>query len=259
MRSVSIKGVDYVSASEAARALGLAIPTLMTRVLSRSPEFTDWYFSDGLPTPKYKYPPKRLPFIWVYYFLTHVPTKLCYVGATGRYEKRKKIHLTLLADRRHHCKKLQETFNGDPDPAHWRWEAFIVGSREEAFRMEQKFIEMLHSENRLLNTSLDGRAPVTINNSDPLLQARRKEALDKWRSANRAQMSAVASAVCEKRWSDPTAKERWMGSGNPFAKKVKINGHVFGSVNEASRELGIPVKRIRRLARDPDNKDFHFT
>ena len=259
MRSVSIKGVDYVSASEAARALGLAIPTLMTRVLSRSPEFTDWYFSDGLPTPKYKYPPKRLPFIWVYYFLTHVPTKLCYVGATGRYEKRKKIHLTLLADRRHHCKKLQETFNGDPDPAHWRWEAFIVGSREEAFRMEQKFIEMLHSENRLLNVSLDGRAPIRHAVKDPEVAQRRRAGLDRWRSENKDQMSRVAVKVCERRWSKPGARDRWTGAGNPFSKKVEIEGKVFGSVKEASRSIGVDEKTIRRRCNNPDNKDFRFT
>lgn len=259
MRQVTINGIQYSSASDAARALGLPVSTVIARITRQSPVFSEWCYSDGNPTPVYKYPYKRPNPVWVYYFLTHEPSKRCYVGASGVFSHRKSSHLKMLRSGTHHCHPLQELFDSDPDEAHWRWEAFMVESRESALKMEQKFIEMLHSENRLLNVSLDGRAPIRHAVKDPEVAQRRRAGLDRWRSENRDQMSRVAVKVCERRWSKPGARDRWTGAGNPFSKKVEIEGKVFGSVKEASRSIGVDEKTIRRRCNNPDNKDFRFT
>lgn len=61
-----------------------------------------------------------------------------------------------------------------------------------------------------------------------------------------------------RRWSDLLVRAKRRGAGNPFAKKVQVDGKVYGSVKDAVKATGISEKTIRKRANDPTIANFSF-
>lgn len=256
-RAVNIEGIVYESVSEAARKLQIPTPTVFQRIYSRSPEYLRWSFVDNDSVPRNS--SYRYRFVdWVVYTLTHLPSGKVYVGMTGNFVARKATHRHNLKTNGHKTPQLQALFNEDPDWGNWEWFGYIVADKDEAVKMEQLKIDEFHSTGRLLNQSLDGKAPIAylMRNEENL--RRQREGTKRYVELNPGLLNARAKLMCETRWSSSENRKAWCGAGNPFAKRVMVDGVIYGSVKDAQRELKINEKTIRTRCRDPKYPNYTF-
>lgn len=131
-------------------------------------------------------------------------------------------------------------------------------SKDDAFALEQRLIDQLHNDGRLINSSLNGRSPIDVLNGDVEAVKRRNEGSRRWRIENAELVKETARRVCAQRWSDPEARTRWSGGGNPFSKKIKVDDITYPSVKDAERALGINEKTLRKRAHDPNQPNYTF-
>lgn len=52
------------------------------------------------------------------------------------------------------------------------------------------------------------------------------------------------------------SKER-MGAGNPAAKSIEVDGVLYGSVQEASRQTGIPSYKLYKMRKNNENNKIN--
>ena len=256
-RKVRIGGVEYTSASEASRQLDLKLPTVYTRLMSQTAQWKDWYYSDGLPTPVVKRG-KVKHHLYCCYLFEHLPTGKTYVGSTVDFSSRKACHLHDLRKGRHSCSKLQSLYDQDSNLDNWKWILVVCNGRLHMFEVEQQLIDNRKDTGLLLNTSLEAMSPIVHNLKDPLVAAKRLEALKSSFRTNRPVIAKRISEGMKSRWELPGAKESIRGGGNPFAKKVKVDGVVYGSVKDAQAALGINEKTIRKRANSPEYPNYSF-
>lgn len=257
-RAVIIDGNVYDTATLAAHTLGVALPTLYSRLYSRSPTWAHWHYVDSRPVPTIKKKRSAPVTDWVVYKLRHKPSGKIYVGMTGNLKIRQAHHRHLLRFNKHNTPALQELYNQDPSPESWGWSGSIVSTREEALELEQLTVNELHASGLLLNGSLDTKAPIVYNMQSPEYRERQRQGQLRMVEANREAFVERVREQAKKRWSATATRKAWEGAGNPFAKKVKVDGVVYGSVKDAQRELRINEKTIRTRARDPNYPNYTF-
>lgn len=257
-RYVRIEGRNYASATVAAEALGIPLPTLYARLNSPTPMWVEWRYADGQPTNYRHQIYKRRPEEWVAYRLTHKPTGKAYAGSTSNFPARKAVHRHKLNHGTHLTQALQNLFREDPNWDNWEWSGVIVSSKEEALLHEQNSINDLADASLLLNSSLTGNAPIVGLMRDEVRRAKHKLRMQQYVAENKEKVSALGKETCRKRWSDKANRRAWEGAGNPFAKKVKVDGVVYGSVKDAQRALKINEKTIRTRANSDAHPNYTF-
>jgi hypothetical protein len=257
-REVYIEGRRYMSATVAAQVLELPLPTLYARLHSPTPRWAQWRYNDGKETTWRIQVSKPAPVEWVVYTLTHIPTGQVYVGMTRNYPARKSQHKHHLMLGTHRTHLLQVLFKQDSDWENWKWDGFIVADKEEATLVEQQFIDKYNDRGLLLNTSLIGRAPIEYLMTLEENREKRREGNRRYLEANPGTAAERGRKGSELRWADRSARRAWEGAGNPFAKRVQVDGVVYGSVKDAQRALGINEKTIRTRARDPQWPTYTF-
>lgn len=259
MLEVSILGKVYKSISEASRYTGISSKSIYSKLDSMDAKWADWhYVDDGRNVVK---EPKKYPFAVSYRFI-HIPTGCFYVGSTKDLNGRKATHLWNLKSSKHRCKKLQELWNKDSNEKNWQWLAIIFDQRQEAYDHEQETLSEFNNNPLLLNSVTNARSPI----SDVMLREgfRERAIAGKNRALNNMsedQRRAYFNKILQgpkNRWSNPETRKAWKGAGNPFAKKVSVDGVVYGSVKEAMAALKIDEKTIRKRANHPDYPNYTF-
>lgn len=256
-KSVIIHGKIYESVAEAGRCLEIAPITVLRRVESAEIEWVEWNYLQSQEVPK-----KKQQVLCVCYRLTHLPSQKFYIGSTRHYPTRKASHLWMLRNNRHTCKKLQELWNQDNAETNWQWLAIIYNTREEAYAEEQKNLDEFTGSQSLLNSVIDAKSPIVEVMQRPGYKDGRARKIaeayslkpEDWKKDFVENMSRRAN----KRWSVPGAKEKWKGGSNPFAKKVSVDGIIYGSVKEAQAILGINEKTIRKRANSQYYPQYTF-
>lgn len=258
-KEVSILGITYSTVTEAAKHIGLTVEKVYSRLNSKAPEWCDWFFIEEIVSDaktRYK------PVINCTYKLVHIPSGKFYVGSTKDPYGRKAAHLWRLRNNRHYCKKLQELWTVDNSESNWRWEHTLFNTRDEAYIHEQSILnENIHGE-YILNTVFDAKSPMaTLMYNPEYMAIVRQKKIDKYSSYSTEERKALSEkmSICIlKRWNSGDRRQKWSGGGNPFAKKVMINGVVYESVKDAQRELCINEKTIRTRARSNTHPNYTF-
>lgn len=252
-RPVKIEGRRFASATVASKVTGVPLPAMYARLNSPTPAWSDWMYDDDKPTSYRKQVWKAPLPEWVVYRLTHLPTGKTYIGMTSNFGSRKAQHLHLLRNGKHLTSALMDLYTKDPDQGNWEWSGVIVATKEEAILNEQLGIDELVEKKLLLNTSLNGRAPIAHHMENEEYRENQRKRSREYALENPDAMSERGKKGLETRWKDRSSRRAWEGAGNPFAKKVKIDGVVYGSVKDAVKAVGICEKTIRTRA----NSDFH--
>jgi len=181
-----------------------------------------------------------------FYKLLHKPSGKFYLGSSADVLGRLAHHKWALRKDQNACRKLQEAFNTHPDLDQLDILIHPCKTREEAYDMEQSWVDRFWDHPDCLNSSRDVRSPITEQMHKPEVNDKRKQT---W--AKRAESEEFRQAMgkySESRWKSPGAREAFSGANNPFAKGIKIDGTEYGSVKDAVRATGVSEKTIRKRA-----------
>ena len=88
------------------------------------------------------------------YILTHVDTGIFYVGSTRNFYNRKKEHLHLLKNDKHHSRVLQKVYR---DNQNISYQFFPTETREDAFDLEQKLLDENSQNKYMSNIAINSR------------------------------------------------------------------------------------------------------
>ena len=248
VRRVRINGVDYGSIALAAEALGMDRQQVSWRLNSLNRKWVDWIFTDnrGLAAPR---PPKKRPAqLHVTYQLTHKPTGKFYVGHTGYWQGRKAHHFSSLSLGKHANVYMQQAWDAHPGKEHWDTHLWVWHTREESLDHEQKLIDQHTDDPLLMNRATNSRSPIAGLRGDPNVKSLRPRPRKLKTVKELMEFRAAQGARMREYWANPDNLAKRMGGGNPFAKKVIIDGVVYGSVNDAERAGVASIKTIRRRA-----------
>lgn len=250
VRPVFIEGTHYASLSAAARILNQPLNRLYHRLVSQLPRWKDYYYTDGKPVPVFVQRARKRADLWVTYVFEHLPSGKKYVGITCNFPQRKSGHLHRLRQGNHPSFLMQELYNEDSNLDHWHWGIFVMPGKQHALDCEQSWIDQFASEGKLLNSSLNGRSPISHVMDRPEVQEKIRQHRESLDPSIRFRRSQAAKKGLANRWSQEGAREKIQGGGNPFAREVVINGVTYGSVIGAAAELGVNEKTIRnRIAK----------
>ena len=180
------------------------------------------------------------------YVITHLPTGKLYVGSSSDIFARISHHKWALKNNQNASVKLQETFNTYPDLDQLDILIHPCKGREEAYDKEQAMLDRHWGKDICLNTCRDVRNPISE-------QLHCKEVIERRSVTMKAkgateEFKAAMAKHSDKRWSQEGARDAFKGAGNPFAKKVSVDGVVYGSVKEAVLAINVSEKTIRKRA-----------
>lgn len=181
-----------------------------------------------------------------------------YIGSSANMPNRKAQHVWTLKKGVNNTPSLQTLFNEDKNFDRFEWSFIITQTRDQAYDVEQSLIDKHWGDPLLLNVSKDARSPFSgftlSEESREKGRLKRLEALKDPEHVERHRQAVL------KMWQDPDRRKDRMGAGNPGAKRISIDGNIYGSVNEAGRILKIDIKklRFRALSDDPQWKRYFF-
>lgn len=180
------------------------------------------------------------------YVITHKPTGKLYIGSSANIFSRIDYHRWALKNNRSACSKFQEAFNTHPDLDQLDILIHPCKDREAAYDMEQKWVDRYWGTEKCLNTCRDVRNPISEQLHSKEVIERRSITMKKLGATD--EFKAVMGERATKRWSQEGARESIKGAGNPFAKKVSVDGVIYGSVKDAVKAVNISEKTIRKRA-----------
>lgn len=246
-RGVKVMGVEYPSITAASIALGVPYPTVTSRLNSLTQAWKEWEYLDGITIPHRNYKNKKTP-LWCAYHLTHLETGKFYVGSTGYWTARKNSHFSSLSLRKHANLYLQQTWDLDPRQEAWSTFIMVFDCREKMLDQEQAWIDEHVDSPLLLNRATNSRSPIAGLRGDPNVKSLRPRPRKLKTVKELMEFRAEQGARMREYWANPDNLAKRMGGGNPFAKKITIDGVTYGSVNDAERAGIASIKTIRRRA-----------
>ena len=174
------------------------------------------------------------------YVVTHTPTGQEYVGSAKNLSGRESEHRSMLKHNKHSCPPMQELYNSDPNIENYQFRCLPTETREEAFDIEQKWIDERKDSGRLLNVGTNTRS---WRKGVPFTDEQ-KELLRKARTGFKTSEEVRAASAAH------LAKYR-NGSTNGAAKEVEVNGVTYGTIREAAAANGMNEDSMRwRLKSD---------
>lgn len=206
------------------------------------------------------------------YLMYQEGTRMVYIGSSGMPGLRTSRHMTLLKGNRHDNPVFQALYNENPN---FYCVYYTVGSREEAYTLEQALVDYYHPTGKLINIGLDVKAP----NRGRIASAetREKQRLAKLGVARSDDAKRrVSEGMIGRVQSDETRKLLSIAKkGKPQpehiaemcrernrlrSKPVSINGVEYPSIREASRELGVSrdIVKTRIRTSNPKWVDWFF-
>lgn len=223
--------------------------------------------------------PRRMPGAYV---LTHESTGLFYLGSSGDVRRRISAHFSNLASGRHKSEKLQQAYDHDDE---FSVEIMPAKDRETAYDLEQQKLDATLNSPYCLNQAKDAR--VSRRGAETPEETRRKlseantgykhtpEAVEKIRAAGlgrelseetKAKISQSHQGLKHSEETKAKMSEAWKNRGpvsedtraklRQAAPKspVSIEGKVYESMEEASRQLGVPSNTILHRLRSENEK-----
>lgn len=187
------------------------------------------------------------------YVISFTNSGLFYVGSSARLKRRLSQHKSMLKNRRNTCRLLQEAYNHD---SVYTVIAKFTDTLDEARKLEQEYIDNNKGNPLLLNLAADVNAPCRNLHGNPMWYKRILEAA----SATRMKPEVKESKRIKMKayWSNPEAKAKRMGAGNPFARKISVHGVEYGSVMDAVRAGVMPDSVLRKQLKDPKITDVVY-
>lgn len=173
------------------------------------------------------------------YIIRHCSTGMLYVGSTKDLYKRKSVHLSLLYSGKHFNIKLQELFNDNPNI---EFLEYPTENREDAYTLEQTYIDKNINSGLLCNLALDAKKP-----KNGFIVS--EETKEKLRNAS------LGNTVNIGRKLTVETKEKIRITKNNNTKKIIINNVVYDSINEAVLKLGLTYTTISNRIRS-NSKSF---
>lgn len=227
------------------------------------------------------------------YVITHVKSGLMYAGSTGDLHTRQYDHENRLHRDNHPNRGLQAAFNDDPRIS---FTVHITKDRDEAYTVEQEFIDFYLDSGILFNVATDARfptkglryGPVTIEKMKRSSVGRnlgiRKSAETRARMSiarkgvSKSQEHVQAMSVCRVGKSVPMATrekiaqslkdrvftaehfERLRAAALETRVSVSVSGIVYDSVGIAASMLGVHRDTVRNrvLSNNPRFADWKY-
>lgn len=181
-----------------------------------------------------------------------------YIGSSANMPNRKAQHIWTLKKGANNTPALQGLYDEDKDITRFEWSFIVTQTRDQAYDVEQSLIDKHWGDPLLLNVSKDARSPLSGFTFSP--EAKEKARQTRLALQQDPEHKERHRQSVLKMWSDPERRKKRSGAGNPFAKKISIEGNVYGSVTDAARILGLDQKTLRNLATstDPKWKDYFY-
>lgn len=259
---ISILGKMYDSIADASHTLGISVDMIRTRLDSQYQNWKEWKYLGDPPGKRLRKPRAEDTKITACYRFIHVDSGCFYVGSTCDLLGRKYAHLSYLRHGTHHSPKVQELWDKVGDAGQWRWEVIIFNTKEEARAEEQKFLDTFKDNPLLLNNVFDANSPISEVAKRPGYKERHalgmKEAEALMTEEERLALKKRRGQGFINHWANKDNRAAWKGAGNPFAKKVIVDGVVYGSVKDAQATLGINEKTIRKRANSDAYPNYSF-
>lgn len=258
---ISIEGTVFPSIRKASLALGLSVDQIRVRLDSDRPEWSEWTYLCDPEVGVVK--PEKYSMAFAYY-LVHKPTGAFYVGSTWDMVNRRAGHLHELRKGKHYNKKLQDLWNEEKDESLWDWKQFVFNTREEAYAEEQRALTKYKDSHLLLNSVTNAKSPISsVMDREGFKEMRslamsRSMSMENLTPEERGEFSKKMSQNAFDRWNKEGKREAWKGGGNPFAKKVMVDGMVYPSMKDAVTALGISEKTIRTRANSDSFPNYTF-
>lgn len=244
--AISIYGLPYPSMSEASVAFDIPRSAVLNYVNAASDKWKDWIYTDRENKQA------------TTYILTFTGSNIYYYGSTvDKLAKRLGNHTYRLTTRVHHSPKLQEAFDkyGQDNMV---IEPLLSGTEQECRDLEYKLINDHKDDPNMANTIKDTGNTIREVLKDPEMEAKRiakmKEALA------RPEVIEKRNKGTKDAWAVPGRKEARTGAGNPFAKKLMVDGVEYGSMMDAIRAKagGMTDWQLRTRVKDPKYPNVYY-
>lgn len=208
--------------------------------------------------------PKHVRKVCGAYVLLHVKSGKVYVGSSANLGYRIGNHLLWLRTGRHYRKELCELYNDDP-----RIEVtyFKTQSREEAYAKEQELLDshLSLTPDKVVNIAIDVRrpqlgVPMSDEHRDKIRQARlgMKASDEVRRKMSIAQtgrkhspeaIEKVRQIHLGRKRSEATKQA--MRNNRKDVRKIMVDGVIYPSTMEASRQLNVPQPTVHYRVANP--------
>lgn len=122
---------------------------------------------------------------------------------------------------------------------------------------EQAYLDKHHGEVDCLNYASNHNSPVKDLWKMDIYRARQKDIIaDRWAKEGAKENYGEKMKAY---WSNPEAKAARSGGNNPFAKKISVDGVVYGSFKSACTAIGLSRHLLaKRLNNDKDTAVFYI-
>lgn len=137
------------------------------------------------------------------------------------------------------------------------FELDIIETKESDIRItEQKLLELHVGQTNCLNYSKNATSVIDDLWANPEYRERMINGANVRRRSDQGRQNY--SEKMKAYWATPEAKAKRMGGGNPFARKVSVNGIVYGSVMDAVRAGVMSDSKLRKQLKDDTITDVFY-
>lgn len=190
------------------------------------------------------------------YYIKHAPTGKFYVGSSKSCSRRIDYHFSRLRCGKHNNPDFQNLYNSDKNEYNYIRYIHLFNTREEAYVEEQRVLNENRNNTLLINRTYDAKCPILGIEGQKEIAKKRRDGQHRYWSdvSNKKKMSKKMKAE----WQKPGRREKRTGGNNPFARRVEIDGVIYGSVMDASRTLKLNEKTIRIRANDERYSNYRW-
>lgn len=199
------------------------------------------------------------------YKITSQITGLSYIGRTGNVKQRFHGHRSKLNTKTHPNKHFQADYDSY-GLSNFTFEVLEeVDSLDEANVLEERYVTQAKEAGLSFNINYGGRRGMDKERYPFYGKTRTLETREKISNTKKGKTVGRDNHFYGRRHTDETkemiSKSRAgkaMGGDNPFARRVKVNGIIYGSVVEAREATGYKRYKFHSLLNDPNNPDFEY-
>lgn len=172
------------------------------------------------------------------YIVTHAPSGRYYVGSSADLHKRRISHESNWRTGCTNHPRLLEAYRLTNSHDDMKWEFFFTETRDEAYALEQAFLDKHWGDPNLLNATKDARAPIAgITMTDDILRRRYENFVKVSRTP---EYRAHQGKVSKLRWdTDTTLRDRIGGKNHAISKPLMADGTRYDSAGQAAKALGL--------------------
>lgn len=172
------------------------------------------------------------------YIITDYERSLEYVGSSGDLNSRRWAHLSCLRRNKHNNKLLQELFNRCNQKLYMIY--YVTESKDDAFDLEQQYLDDYLGTKRLCNIASDARLPM-IGNSNMLGKRHSEETKAKISVVHKGKVVSEETRV--KQSEAHKGNTYWLGKSHTEESRAKMSASQLG--REVSEETRLKISQSR--------------